>query len=308
MISACIIVKNEEKNIKTCLDSIKDHVTEIIVNDTGSTDNTQNILKSYDCKVLQNKWEEDFSKARNQCLEVALQPYILIIDADEIILNPKKLFDLIYNSDEGVGGWFLNLTSKISGHNHKSKLLRFFKNKGFRFKGIIHEQIAKDIVSKGFKLSDSEVNIFHSGYDLTNDKHLEKQKRNLELLKKAIEYEGENSFYQYNLAKTYLTLNENNKAEKSIKKALELVKIQKVRSEYLKLYSRILFKLNKLQESYKAISQSIDIENKDIESNFIAAELLYNFKDYKNSLNRYKQVLDNYGKSNNYTNTIFEIL
>ena len=64
-LSLCMITKNEEKNISRCLDSIKDIVDEIIIVDTGSTDKTIEIAKSYGANIYHYEWNKDFSKARN---------------------------------------------------------------------------------------------------------------------------------------------------------------------------------------------------------------------------------------------------
>lgn len=70
-LSVCLIVKNEEKNLKRCLRSVQQVVEEIIVLDTGSGDNSVEIAKELGAKVYIYKWENDFSKARNKCLEYA---------------------------------------------------------------------------------------------------------------------------------------------------------------------------------------------------------------------------------------------
>ena len=64
-ISLCMIVKDEEQTISTCLESVKSVVDEIIIVDTGSTDGTKEIVKKYDAKVYDFQWIEDFSAARN---------------------------------------------------------------------------------------------------------------------------------------------------------------------------------------------------------------------------------------------------
>ncbi len=86
-ISLCMIVKNEEDVLARCLDCAKDIVDEIIIVDTGSTDNTKKIAKNYTSKVYDFKWIDDFSAARNFPFSKATMDYILWLDADDIILE-----------------------------------------------------------------------------------------------------------------------------------------------------------------------------------------------------------------------------
>ena len=80
-----MIVKNEEKVLKRCLNCVKDIVDEIIIVDTGSTDKTKEIARKYTDKVLDFKWVNDFSKARNYSFSKATKDYILWLDADDVI-------------------------------------------------------------------------------------------------------------------------------------------------------------------------------------------------------------------------------
>ena len=64
-ISLCMIVKNEERVLKRCLDSVRDLVDEIIIVDTGSTDATKRIAAGYTDKIYDFTWNDDFSAARN---------------------------------------------------------------------------------------------------------------------------------------------------------------------------------------------------------------------------------------------------
>ena len=83
LFSACLIVKDEEKALPGCLDSLKGLVDEIVVYDTGSTDSTVEIAKRAGAKVIEGYWDDDFGRARNACLEHCLGEWILWIDADE---------------------------------------------------------------------------------------------------------------------------------------------------------------------------------------------------------------------------------
>ena len=90
-ISLCMIVKNEEEVIARCLNSVKDIVDEIIVVDTGSIDNTKEIVKDFTTNIYDFKWIDDFSAARNYSYSKASMDYILWLDADDIILEEDRV-------------------------------------------------------------------------------------------------------------------------------------------------------------------------------------------------------------------------
>ena len=82
-ISVCMIVKNEEKVLERCLDSLKGLWEELIIVDTGSTDSTKTIAKKYTDKVYDFSWTGNFSDARNYSFSKAGCDYIYCADADE---------------------------------------------------------------------------------------------------------------------------------------------------------------------------------------------------------------------------------
>ncbi len=84
-ISLCMIVKNEEAILRRCLDSVADLVDEIIIADTGSTDNTKAIAAEYTDKIYDFAWINDFSAARNFAFSKASMEYIYSADADEVL-------------------------------------------------------------------------------------------------------------------------------------------------------------------------------------------------------------------------------
>lgn len=84
-LSLCMIVKDEADNLPRCLDSVSDLVDEIVVVDTGSTDNTIAIAQSYGAKIHHFEWNHNFSDARNESLKYATGEWILVLDADEVL-------------------------------------------------------------------------------------------------------------------------------------------------------------------------------------------------------------------------------
>lgn len=83
--SCCMIVKNEEKLLARCLDSIYKYMDEIIIVDTGSTDKTKEIASRYTDKIYDFEWNDDFSAARNYSFSFATKDYIYVPDADEYL-------------------------------------------------------------------------------------------------------------------------------------------------------------------------------------------------------------------------------
>lgn len=89
-ISLCMIVKNEEKLLGRCLDSIADLVDEIIIVDTGSTDNTKETAAGYGAQLYDFTWIDDFSAARNFAFSKATCEYIYSADADEVLSEENR--------------------------------------------------------------------------------------------------------------------------------------------------------------------------------------------------------------------------
>lgn len=89
-ISLCMIVKNEERILARCLDTVADLVDEIIIVDTGSTDCTKEIAAHYTDKIYDFQWIDDFSAARNFAFSKANMEYIYSADADEVLSEENR--------------------------------------------------------------------------------------------------------------------------------------------------------------------------------------------------------------------------
>lgn len=89
-ISLCMIVKDEEMHIARCLDSVAGLVDEMIIVDTGSTDQTVEIVSGYTSKVYSYPWKDDFSDARNYSFSRASMDYCMWMDADDILEEKEK--------------------------------------------------------------------------------------------------------------------------------------------------------------------------------------------------------------------------
>jgi len=97
-LTASIICKNEEEMLPIMLDSIKG-IDEIIVLDTGSTDKSIEIAKSYGAKVFKDPWRDDFSYSRNACKKHCTGDWLLIIDCDEVLECTIEQIKSMINSE-----------------------------------------------------------------------------------------------------------------------------------------------------------------------------------------------------------------
>lgn len=162
-ISACLIVKNEEKVLARCLDCLKDIVDEIIVVDTGSTDKTKEIAEKYHCKVYDFIWVNDFAAARNFSFSKATMDYIYVADADEVIdkVNINKFLNLkkvLLPEVEVVQMYYTNQLAFNTTYNYdKEYRPKLYKRlREFTWVDPIHETVRLEPI-----IYDSDIEIIH---------------------------------------------------------------------------------------------------------------------------------------------------
>lgn len=190
-ISVCIIAKNEEKNIKRCLESLTPYPFEIIVADTGSKDRTKEIASRYTDHVYDFVWCDDFAAAKNFAVSKASHSYVMILDSDEYIkdLDFEKLLEAVAKHPNGVGRiQRINiLTRKNEIQEKKEWINRIFSKEKYHYEGRIHEQV-EAIQGGDYETYVTPLVIGHTGYDLPEDLRREKAFRNIHLLKEELQF------------------------------------------------------------------------------------------------------------------------
>ncbi|GIP60216.1 glycosyltransferase [Paenibacillus sp. FSL W8-0186] len=215
-ISLCMIVKNEERCIQRCLDSVASVVDEIIIVDTGSTDKTLELLNKYDAKIFHYQWDNNFANARNYAIEQATSDYILQLDADEWIEDPLNQLKQHLTNEI----YYIPIRNDLGGglaEIHKFPRL-FVRIPELMYHGAIHEQI--DIQSNWHRSSQilSEMIIHHDGYLTKVVNQQGKLERNLQILLKEVD-ENPSAFNYYNLGQQYFISGEYTKALEAYKKS-----------------------------------------------------------------------------------------
>lgn len=227
-ISACLIVKNEAANISNCLSNIHKIVQQIIVVDTGSTDNTVELATTYGVEIYHYEWNDDFSAAKNFALDKAKGDWIIFLDADEYFSdqslgNIRSVIQTYGGECDGFMTQMVNIDI-----DQKNMVLdefyttRIFRNdKNMRYVGKIHEQIQNLSGRKNawYKIEPHKIKLYHTGYS----SHVIQQKcaRNLELLKEEFKKNPENlDLYRY-LADAYYGLEKYDQAIEFAQKDIE---------------------------------------------------------------------------------------
>lgn len=164
-----MIVKNEAAFLEGCLSSLLGHVDEIVIVDTGSSDETLDIARKFDCTLLQQAWRNDFSAARNTALENATSDWILYIDADERIGCPDgvTLRDLLPGTETAAARVRFQPRSDMTSYG---EMRLFRRDQRIRFQGAMHETMipAIELVCREDRLAIArqyEVSLVHLGYD-----------------------------------------------------------------------------------------------------------------------------------------------
>jgi glycosyltransferase involved in cell wall biosynthesis len=226
LLSAALIVRDEETSLPRCLASLQGSVDETVIVDTGSTDRSRAIALAHGARVVERKWTDDFSAARNASVDAASGEWIFYIDADEelVAFDRGKVEALLRDSANLACTVLLR---PISGYT-RYREHRLFRNRpDLRFRGVMHESIVPALGEVGARearrVVDSTVAIDHHGYELDS---LRKHQRNLPLLHARIEADPGHVYSWWHLGQTLRALGDSASAEKAWRQAIEIIRLQ----------------------------------------------------------------------------------
>jgi tetratricopeptide (TPR) repeat protein len=228
-LSLCMIVRDEQEMLPRCLAAVAGAVEEIVVVDTGSTDATMEIARSFGARVIEREWTGSFAEARNVSFDAASGDWLMYLDADEVLVREDAellrsltgrtwreafyLSETNYTGDLEAGG--------AVAHN----ALRVFRNRPeYRFEGRLHEQIAHRL--PGYlpeRVEASGVRVEHYGYLGVVREQRQKSRRNIELLRLQQAEGQETPFLRYNLGCEHAAAGEHAAALSELERAWELL-------------------------------------------------------------------------------------
>lgn len=227
-LSACLIVKNEEKWLDGCLASLKEWADEIVVVDTGSTDETVAIAERHGAKVGHYAWSDDFAAARNVALEMATGDWILSIDADERLdpAGAERLAEALMRPQ--FGGFEIRMFNFTSGRDDGQvyvhiPLRLFRRHPEIRFEGRIHEQVLPSIFRLGLPTAFLDgVAMRHYGYSPDMMAERGKRDRTVTMIQREIDENPRDEFQWFNLANAYASSHEHEPCLATARRFIEL--------------------------------------------------------------------------------------
>jgi glycosyltransferase involved in cell wall biosynthesis len=226
-LSICMMVKDEEVNLKRCLPSLKGIADELIIVDTGSTDTTMELAKSFGAKIFEHPFEgeyiDDFSKYRNLSIDYATSDWVLIIDADEELYvqksssasDLKKWLSKIHPECSSAAITLQDIQKDLQAMQLPS--VRLFRRGAVRYEKVIHNT-PKIINGKAEAIFCPIVSLKHYGYDLTPEKQHAKRERSEKLLLKCLEEDPDDVVTIFYLIQSYTAYDEFNEAAKYVER------------------------------------------------------------------------------------------
>jgi len=272
-LTVCMIVRNEENNILECLESLIPVADQIVVNDTGSKDQTGKIVRNfkhgYDKNITRifADWEDDFALARNQSIEMASHKWILWIDADDRI--PKESIEginLLKTAPlSGIFGFNIINTNDGQPIGTRFVQIRMFPNHPkIRFERRIHEQVMGSAAELGLYCHYIPAKIYHTGYENREERE-RKAIRNIRISNLEPELIGADPSFTMSLADSHFTIGEWERGISIYEKCLKIPNLKKIQSDihtmvpyniamglvHLKQYKRAIVRLEESFASNK---------------------------------------------------------
>ena len=279
-ISLCMIARDEEAFIAQCLDSAKNFVDEIILVDTGSSDRTPEIAKSYGAKVYEFPWNDSYADARNESLKRASHEWILVLDADEK-LDPATAHllrrEIANPRAEGYNMLFRNvMTDGVTPDITSHRVCRLFRNDPkYRYESRVHEHVENAITRNGGRVGQLDVLVHHYGYRTDIVAERGKHERYVRMLEAEVRDNPDDIFYLHHLSAALCAGSEHDRAIPHLQHACDIVTADSAFAPMV--FSHLvnaLREMNRLEEALEVVERAGKIGIKYPQLSFCEANVL----------------------------------
>ncbi len=288
-LSVCMIVKNEAQFLADCLASIAGLADQIVVVDTGSTDDTLKIAARYKAEIYHFDWVGDFSAARNESIRHASGDWIFWLDADERLKpDSQSALRALLRPEKKAVAYIINIMNRLAdGQNYKlSKAHRLFNNhRGIIFEGRIHEQIAGSVGRQGGEERTSAVFLEHLGYGLAPREQALKHQRNLQLLETMAAENPGDAYAHFTLAQQYQLLGRSEEAHTHFLRAVGNNRFTAgMKASLYNTTAEVSLALGRIDEALDFCKRSIAITPKQVGAWFIKYKAGLAHENYREAM------------------------
>ena len=238
-ISLCMIARDSAATLRPCLESIRPWVDEMVIVDTGSSDDTPRIVEELGGRLFHFPWCDDFAAARNESLRHARGDWLFWMDSDDTIPAEcgRQLRVLVDREVEpGLLGYVVQVHCPGAGDDGDPandvtvvdhvKLIR--NRPDLRFEGRIHEQILPAIRRAGGSVAWTDLYVVHSGSDPSAEAQDRKRRRDLHLLHMELRERPDHPFPLFNVGMTYSDAGQFEEAAEFLRRSIEHSKPRRV--------------------------------------------------------------------------------
>jgi len=294
-VTLCMIVRNEERVLSDCLASATPFFKQIVVVDTGSTDRTIEIAKSFGVELHEIVWPDSFAEARNESLKHAKGKWVFWIDADDTVpwQTGLSVLGATIQAPPSVVGFVVPVQFIEDGPGGGTRVdhVKLFRNvPGVSFEGRIHEQVLASLRPYG-EIARIGAVVLHSGYDTSAKGQANKRERDWKLLELDLADRPGHPFVLFNFGMTHHFCDQHEEAVVRFRECLAVS--EPVESHVRKAYALLglsLKRLGRIEDAKCALHDGLEAVGEDPELRFHLAMLASEEGDWEGARANYEAI------------------
>ncbi|GAA0817775.1 glycosyltransferase [Spirilliplanes yamanashiensis] len=284
LLSAALIVKDEENALPASLTALNAVVDEVVVYDTGSTDRTREIAREHGATVVEGYWDDHFGDARNRGLAHCSGEWVLVVDADEVTVADADALRAALE-ESGESGHAVTVRTIEESGTYDFMGSRLFRGALARYSGRLHEQpldLATGVMLVGSHLT--ELTVMHTGYSAATFAIKDKGDRNRRLAEKGVADQVLGPAGVVNLARSQVAAGDVESAVATAWEAMRTPQPQWAEVQLLSLAIRGEVQLQRLAEARRGLDRLREIATREVTVQNMEIHVLYGEKRFQEAL------------------------
>lgn len=263
-ITLCLMVKDEERFLKKCVDSVSSIVDDILILDTGSKDRTVEIIKDYTNNVWEKEFNGDFGSMRNEVLSKVKTDWVLFLDADEFfhekdVLNIQEILSTVPDTVGGIRFYRYNFFA--SGGWYSNKVLKLFRNNSsFHYRKKVNESVDDSIITAGYSIIDSDTILNHIGHTRLREERDQKSSKYIQLMEEQLAVNPNDPVLHGYIGLISRTMGD---FEFALQKTKDALSINSQSSTLYMFHAHVLRSMNRNEEALAAYEKAWELRKSD---------------------------------------------